>query len=175
MSHHRHHRIAPEHQRAAHRPRRQWLAERFALPYLRDILLDRGVMTDTLETATLWSNVETLHGKVTEALVEAGAGFVMCHVSHAYLTGASLYFSFLARQEPGREIAQWLRLKRAATDYIMANGGTLSHHHGVGYEHAPWLSAEDGAPGLAALRAAKAALDPDGIMNPGKLLQHGKQ
>ena len=149
---------------------RQWLAERFALPYLRDVLLDRGVMTDTLETATLWGNVDGLHGRVTAALEDAGAGFVMCHVSHAYPDGASLYFSFLARQEPGAEIAQWLRMKRAATDCIMAHGGTLSHHHGVGYEHAPWLPAEVTAPGIAALRAAKSALDPTSIMNPGKLL-----
>ena len=149
---------------------RQWLDERFALPYLRDVLLDRGVMTDTLETATLWANIEDLHARVTAALREAGAGFVMCHVSHVYATGASLYFSFLARQEPGAEIAQWLRMKRAATDCIMAHGGTLSHHHGVGYEHAPWLPSEITAPGLAVVRSAKAALDPADIMNPGKLL-----
>jgi alkyldihydroxyacetonephosphate synthase len=149
---------------------RQWYAERFALPYLRDVLLDRGVLTDTLETATVWSNLLNLHGRVRAALREAGAPFVMCHVSHVYLTGASLYFTFLARQDPGREIPQWQTLKRAATDCIMANGGTLTHHHGVGYEHAPWLPAEDGERGIAALRGVKAALDPTGIMNPGKLL-----
>jgi alkyldihydroxyacetonephosphate synthase len=148
----------------------QWYAERFALPYLRDVLLDRGVMTDTLETATVWSNLAPLHQQVTAALRRAGAPFVMCHVSHAYRTGASLYFTFLARQEPGREIAQWQALKVAATDAIMSGGGALSHHHGIGYEHVAWMTQEHGALGLDALRAMKAILDPDGVMNPGKVL-----
>ncbi len=149
---------------------RQWLDERFALPYLRDVLLDRGVMTDTLETATLWSNLEALHGKVTAALAEAGAGYVMCHVSHVYPAGASLYFTFLARQEEGDEEGQWRRIKVAATDAIMAGGGTLSHHHGVGYEHAPWMAEEVGPVGVAAIAALKGALDPAGVMNPGKVV-----
>ena len=153
---------------------RSWLRERFALPYLRDVLLDHGVMTDTLETATTWDKLETLHASLKAAIasaIEAGGvrPWVMAHVSHCYAQGASLYFTFLAKQTPGREIEQWLAIKKAATDCIMQNGGTLSHHHGVGYEHAPWLEAEDTAPGVAALRAVKRALDPPGIMNPGKL------
>jgi alkyldihydroxyacetonephosphate synthase len=154
---------------------RQWLAERFALPYLRDVLLDRGVMTDTLETATLWSNLEALHAKVTAALAEAGAGYVMCHVSHVYPAGASLYFTFLARQEAGveQQMEQWRRIKVAATGAIMAGGGTLSHHHGVGYEHAPWMAGEVGPVGVAAIAALKSALDPAGVMNPGKVVQEG--
>ncbi len=148
----------------------QWYAERFALPYLRDVLLDRGVMTDTLETATVWSNLASLHQRVTAALRQAGAPFVMCHVSHVYRTGASLYFTLLARQEAGREIAQWQALKTAATDAIMDGGGALSHHHGIGYEHTAWMAQEHGALGLDALRAMKAILDPDGMMNPGKVL-----
>jgi alkyldihydroxyacetonephosphate synthase len=78
--------------------------------------------------------------------------------------------TILARQAIGRAIAQWDTIKRAACQCIMANGGAISHHHGVGYDHRPWLAAEDGSLGLAALRALKAALDPHGIMNPGKLL-----
>jgi alkyldihydroxyacetonephosphate synthase len=148
----------------------QWYAERFALPYLRDLLLDRGVMTDTLETATVWSKVASLHQQVTAALRQAGAPFVMCHVSHLYRNGASLYFTFLARQEPGREIAQWQALKRAATNAIMTGGGALSHHHGIGYEHAAWMGQEHGDLGLESLRAMKAVLDPEGVMNPGKVL-----
>jgi alkyldihydroxyacetonephosphate synthase len=127
-------------------------------------------MTDTLETATVWSNLASLHQRVTAALRQAGAPFVMCHVSHVYRTGASLYFTFLARQEPGREIAQWQALKAAATNAIMDGGGALSHHHGIGYEHAAWMAQEHGALGLDALRAMKATLDPDGVMNPGKVL-----
>jgi alkyldihydroxyacetonephosphate synthase len=153
---------------------RSWLQERFALPYLRDVLLDRGVMTDTLETATTWDKLETLYSSLKAAIASAieTSGvqpWVMAHVSHCYPQGASLYFTFLAKQTPGREIEQWLAIKKAATDCIMQNGGTLSHHHGVGYEHAPWLEAEDTAPGVAALRAVKRSLDPPGIMNPGKL------
>jgi alkyldihydroxyacetonephosphate synthase len=151
----------------------QWYAERFALPYLRDVLLDRGVMTDTLETATVWSNVAALHQRVAAALRQAGAPFVMCHVSHMYRTGASLYFTFLARQEAGAEIEQWQALKKAATDAIMDGGGALSHHHGIGYEHAAWMVQEHGALGVEALRSMKKALDPEGVMNPGKLLPGG--
>lgn len=152
---------------------RQWLDERFALPYLRDVLLDRGVMTDTLETATLWSNLEALHARVTAALAGAGPGYVMCHVSHVYPAGASLYFTFLARQEAGDEEGKWRRIKVAATDAIMAGGGTLSHHHGVGYEHAPWMEDEVGPLGVAAICGLKSALDPAGIMNPGKVVGEG--
>ncbi len=152
----------------------QWYAERFALPYLRDVLLDRGVMTDTLETATVWSNVASLYQRVKEALHQAGAPFVMCHVSHLYRTGASLYFTFLARQESGREIAQWQTMKSAATEAILDGGGALSHHHGIGYEHAAWMEREHGRLGLDALRAMKASLDPECLMNPGKVLPGGQ-
>ena len=94
----------------------------------------------------------------------------MCHVSHLYPSGASLYFTFLARQRPGAELEQWHTAKTAAGDAIAAAGATISHHHAVGRDHAPWLEAEVGATGIAALRALKAELDPAGIMNPGKLL-----
>jgi alkyldihydroxyacetonephosphate synthase len=118
----------------------------------------------------VWSKVASLHQQVTAALRQAGAPFVMCHVSHLYRNGASLYFTFLARQEPGREIAQWQALKRAATNAIMTGGGALSHHHGIGYEHAAWMGQEHGDLGLESLRAMKAVLDPEGVMNPGKVL-----
>jgi len=95
---------------------------------------------------------------------------VMCHVSHLYPTGASLYFTFLARQERGAELEQWQAAKSAACDAIIASGATITHHHAVGRDHAPWLSAEIGEVGVQALRAAKERLDPAGIMNPGKLL-----
>jgi alkyldihydroxyacetonephosphate synthase len=147
-------------------PGRAWAASRFAGPHLRDDLLDRGVLVETLETATSWSNLTHLHDAVRGALAGTHAG---CHVSHLYPTGASLYFTVLARQDDD-PAAQWHALKARATDAIAAAGGTLSHHHGIGAEHAPWLEAEAGAFGLALLRAVKAHADPAGIMNPGKLL-----
>jgi alkyldihydroxyacetonephosphate synthase len=87
-----------------------------------------------------------------------------------YPDGASLYFTFLARQERGAELAQWHAAKTAAGDAIAAAGGTITHHHAVGRDHAPWLGGEIGPLGLEVLRTVKARLDPSGIMNPGKLL-----
>ncbi len=152
---------------------RAWLRDRYATPYLRDVLLDHGVLVDTLETATTWENLERLHKALARTIGEAAAptgsrALVMTHVSHCYRDGASLYVTFLARMARGHEIEQWEAIKRAATDCIMTQGGTLSHHHGIGYEHAAWLEQEYGALGLAALRALKDTLDPDGMMNPGK-------
>jgi alkyldihydroxyacetonephosphate synthase len=97
----------------------------------------------------------------------------MCHVSHLYDTGASLYFTFLARQLQGEELAQWHAVKAAASAAIVEGGGTITHHHAVGRDHAPWMDAEVGREGIRALRALKAELDPSGIMNPGKLLPDG--
>jgi alkyldihydroxyacetonephosphate synthase len=152
-----------------------WEHGRFHGPYLRETLLDRGVLVDTLETATDWSRLADVHAAVGEAIGAALAGRgtpaqVLCHVSHLYPTGASLYFTFLARQETGAELEQWHAAKAAASEAILAAGATITHHHAVGRDHAPWLAGEVGEHGVAALRAAKAALDPVGIMNPGKLL-----
>jgi alkyldihydroxyacetonephosphate synthase len=94
----------------------------------------------------------------------------MCHVSHLYETGASLYFTFLARQREGEELEQWRSAKEAASEAIIMHGGTITHHHAVGRDHAPWMGVEVGESGLAALRTLKDELDPAGIMNPGKLL-----
>jgi alkyldihydroxyacetonephosphate synthase len=156
-------------------PGQAWLKGRFQAPYLRDELLTHGVMVETLETATRWSNVERLHDAVTDALERALAdqgtpGIVMCHVSHLYETGASLYYTLIARQREGAEVEQWRAVKRAASEAIVAGGGTITHHHAVGRDHAPWLERELGGEGVAAIRAAKQELDPAGIMNPGKLL-----
>ena len=94
----------------------------------------------------------------------------MCHVSHLYETGASLYFTFIARQREGEEIEQWQAAKAAASAAIVEGGGTITHHHAVGRDHAPWMEQEIGSTGVSALRALKSELDPAGIMNPGKLL-----
>jgi alkyldihydroxyacetonephosphate synthase len=148
------------------RPGRAWVASRFAGPYLRDDLIDRGVLVETLETATSWSNLAHVYDAVRRALAGAHVG---CHVSHPYPTGASLYFTVLARQEAD-PVVQWRALKSRATDAIVAAGGTLSHHHAIGREHAPWLEAELGTLGVNLLRTLKSHADPAGIMNPGKLL-----
>jgi alkyldihydroxyacetonephosphate synthase len=156
-------------------PGHAWQKGRFAAPYLRDELLGLGVMVETLETATQWSNVDRLHDAVTSAIDDAlrsqgTPGLVMCHLSHVYETGASLYFTFLARQREGAEIEQWQQAKRAASEAISGGGGTITHHHAVGRDHAPWMEREIGSTGLEVLRAVKDQLDPSGVMNPGKLL-----
>lgn len=148
-----------------------WLHGRFDAPYLRDSLLDHGVLVETLETATFWSNRARLHADVRAALQSAlGDGsLVLCHVSHVYETGCSLYFTVATRQ--GEDpIAQWQAAKAAASDAIIAAGATITHHHAVGTDHTPWLAQEIGEVGVRILRAVKAELDPSGILNPGVLI-----
>jgi alkyldihydroxyacetonephosphate synthase len=152
---------------ATQRAGREWVHSRFAGPYLRDGLMDRGVMVETLETATSWSNLARLHDAVRDALPGVLVG---CHVSHLYPTGASLYFTVFGRRDDADPAGQWRRLKSAATDAIVDAGGTITHHHAVGRDHAPWMADEDGALGVELLRAVKERCDPAGIMNPGKLL-----
>ncbi|MCH9814906.1 MAG: FAD-binding oxidoreductase [Actinomycetia bacterium] len=151
-----------------------WKRHRFAGPYLRDVLLDRGYIVETLETATHYSNIAALKSAVTEALTASlttatTSVHVMCHISHVYETGCSLYFTVIAAADAD-PIAQWWAAKRAASDAIVASAATISHHHAVGRDHAPWLTAEIGAEGVAVLQAVKDIVDPEGIMNPGKLI-----
>jgi alkyldihydroxyacetonephosphate synthase len=148
-----------------------WRKARFEGPYLRDELLGLGVFVETLETAHTWSRLHELYRNVGGALKGSlGAeSIVFCHVSHAYEDGASLYFTFLARARRGAELEQWREAKAAACEAIVATEGTITHHHAVGRDHAPYMAAEDGELGLDALRAVKERLDPAGIMNPGKL------
>jgi alkyldihydroxyacetonephosphate synthase len=155
-------------------PGASWQRDRFKNPYLRDLLLDHGVAIDTLETAFEWSRLELGHRQVIEALKraareQAGGGFAMGHVSHSYADGACVYFIVIYPVADVDALQQWQRIKAAATSAIVAAGGTISHHHGVGSDHAAWLPQEHGALGMTALRALKNALDPSGIMNPGKL------
>jgi len=155
-------------------PARAWERGRFGAPYLRDSLLSAGALCETLETATDWSNVPALKAAVTQALTTALAetgtpALVMCHISHVYPTGASLYFTVVAGQR-GNPIEQWQAAKKAASDAIMATDGTITHHHSVGVDHRPWMRDEVGELGVQVLRAVKATLDPAGILNPGKLI-----
>ena len=129
------------------------------------------MLVETLETATFWSGVERLYGEVQAAL-EATLGqpaIVLCHVSHVYETGCSLYFT-VAAKEGDDPIAEWGRAKAAASDAIIAAGATITHHHAVGTDHKPWLAQEIGPLGVSVLRAVKADLDPTGILNPGVLI-----
>ena len=149
-----------------------WAAGRFGAPYLRDSLLDVGVLVETLETATFWSNLPRLHAAVTAAVTGAladDAPLVLCHVSHVYETGASLYFTVAARERDD-VLAQWAGAKSAASDAIRAAGATITHHHAVGRDHLPWLADEIGPVGVEVLRAVKARLDPQGVLNPGVLV-----
>jgi alkyldihydroxyacetonephosphate synthase len=155
------------------RPGDAWRAARFAGPHLRDALLDRGVLVETLETATTWTALAGLHGAVRGALeraLRATPPVVGCHVSHLYPDGASLYFTVMARQDPDDPAGQWGAAKRAAGDAIAASGATITHHHAIGRDHTAWLEAEHGALVIELLRAVKERCDPEGIMNPGKLL-----
>ena len=152
-------------------PGEAWAHGRFGAPYLRDALLDVGVLVETLETATFWSNREELYAGVKAALETAlGEGtLVLCHISHVYETGCSLYFT-VAAKESADPLAQWLAAKAAANDAIVAAGATITHHHAVGTDHKPWLVHEIGELGASVLRAVKADLDPTGVLNPGILV-----
>lgn len=156
-------------------PARRWFEDRLRLPYLRDSLLDHGILVDTVETAAPWSHLPAVYDAGRKALQEAlwaegEPGLVLCHTSHVYHDGASLYFTFLARQRAGDEIGQWGRIKDRVTRAFVDTGGALSHHHGIGADHAAYLGRVLGEDGIVVLRALKRELDPDGIMNPGKLV-----
>jgi len=152
-------------------PGESWAHGRFNAPYLRDSLLDVGVLVETLETATWWSNREALYAGVKTALEQSlGEGtMVLCHISHVYETGCSLYFT-VAAKEGDDPLAQWQKAKAAASDAMVAAGATITHHHAVGTDHKPWLTAEIGELGGSVLRAVKADLDPTGVLNPGVLI-----
>jgi alkyldihydroxyacetonephosphate synthase len=151
-----------------------WRHGRFAGPRQRDALLDNGVCVETLETAAYWANLSQLRTAVRGALVTSLSApgrtpVVACHISHAYETGASLYFTVLAPRDETDPEGQWQRAKAAACEAI-GPLGTITHHHAVGVDHAPYLPREIGALGVDVLAAVKHTLDPGGVLNPGKLL-----
>ncbi|HYW03054.1 MAG TPA: FAD-binding oxidoreductase [Gammaproteobacteria bacterium] len=156
---------------------RRWARARFRSPYLRDSLWELGYAVDTLETAVDWPRVDpTMWGverALRQALEDEGEPVhAFSHLSHVYTQGSSIYTTYLFRVADGYEatLERWRRLKHAASREIVARGGTISHQHGVGTDHAPYLAAEKGTLGIAAIRAACVHLDPDGTMNPGKLV-----
>ena len=151
-----------------------WAHGRFHGPYLRDSLLDVGVLVETVETATFWSGVQSLYVAVKQALEtslsEQGADpIVLCHISHVYETGASLYFTVAAKQAAD-PLAQWAAAKAAASEAMVAAGATITHHHAVGRDHKPWFAREAGPVGVEVLRAVKERIDPAGVLNPGALI-----
>ncbi|HEY5977868.1 MAG TPA: FAD-binding oxidoreductase [Solirubrobacterales bacterium] len=154
---------------------RSWEHGRYQGPYVRDTLMDMGAMVETLETSHTWSRLAELKAAVGIAIAgslnsQGTPGLVFCHLSHAYADGASLYFTFVSRARAGAEVEQWREVKAAACEAIVAAGGTISHHHAVGRDHARYMESEVSPLGVETLRAIKARLDPAGVMNPGKLV-----
>jgi alkyldihydroxyacetonephosphate synthase len=149
-----------------------WREAFLRMPYLRDMLLRVGVLSDTFESAITWERLPAFHEAVVGA-TRAALGEpcrVTCRFTHVYRDGPAPYFTVLAPARRGDELEQWLEMKSAASDAILAAGGTITHHHAVGRDHRPWYDAQRPEPFAAALRAAKVAVDPAGIMNPGVLL-----
>lgn len=167
-------------------PGRNWYAKKYDYPYLRDLIMDYGCVVDVAETATAWSNIQTLYQSVVSAIhlameqvteksaqkriLKNKSGYVGCHISHSYFTGACLYFTFAFVPETGNELESYLYVKKAATDAIVAAKGTPSHHHSVGYEHSAWLNHAISDTGVKILSLIKASIDPQNIMNPNKVI-----
>ena len=141
-------------------------------PYLRDTLVAAGILAETFETAITWDRFADLVDGVRAGVREAlgGEGVVTCRLTHVYPDGAAPYFTVLTPARRGDELDQWAELKQAASEAIVAAGGTITHHHAVGRDHRPWYDRQRPDPFAAALRAAKAAVDPVGILNPGVLI-----
>jgi alkyldihydroxyacetonephosphate synthase len=153
----------------------RWRGAFFAAPYLRDALLGMGAVADTFETAVTWDRFDALHRDVVTAATAAvrqacGDGIVTCRITHAYADGAAPYFTVIAPGRPGEQAAQWAEIKAAASEAILAAGGTITHHHAVGADHRPWYDRQRPEPFARAFAAAKRELDPQGMLNPGVLL-----
>ena len=155
----------------------QWNKSRFTTPYLRNTLWELGYAIDTLETAASWEQIPAIIDGIEDALrpgleAENERVHVFTHISHVYTDGASIYTTYLFRLQPDADqtLASWRKLKTAASQAILSAKGTISHQHGIGIDHAPYLAAEKGAMGIAALKEACKLFDPQGIMNPGKLV-----
>ena len=152
-----------------------WRSAFLGAPYLFNVLVSLGCVVDTFETACTWSRFEELHRAVVEAVscamrAECGAGLLSCRFTHVYPDGPAPYYTFVAPGRRGAELAQWAAIKQAASDAIIAHGGTITHHHAVGRTHRPWYERERPAPFALALAGAKRAVDPDGLLNPGVLV-----
>lgn len=157
---------------------RSWRSSFLRMPYQRDALAQQSLVVETFETACTWDRFEELHAAVTHAANEAirtvcGTGVVTCRFSHVHPDGPAPYFGIYAAGRWGSTVAQWDDIKAAVSQAIADHGGTITHHHAVGRDHRPWYDTQRPDPFAAALAAAKAALDPAGILNPGVLLPAG--
>jgi alkyldihydroxyacetonephosphate synthase len=157
---------------------KMWRKSRFLTPYLRNTLWERGYAIDTLETAVPWSRVLVTESTVQQAMHAALAPtgerlLSFAHLSHVYCDGASIYVTYIFRRspDPDETLERWQAMKDAASQAILTQGGTISHQHGVGQDHIPYLEAEKGPLGMRLLQEAIDTLDPEGLMNPGKLLE----
>lgn len=151
-------------------PVRKWLAQRYSSSYMRDPLMDLGIMTDTLETAVTWENLMTVWKAAHEYVSRRPKAFLMIHISHVYENGANLYFTFLSPMERGNEQQDFKQFHSGLVDTILGHGGSISHHHGVGRVLAPWMEGHLGKTSMALMQAVKRHLDPNNIMNPGGTL-----
>jgi alkyldihydroxyacetonephosphate synthase len=159
-----------------------WRSAFLLAPYLRDTFVACGVLSETFETAITWDRFEEFHASAMEAVRArvaevsdapaegAGAPRVSCRFTHVYPDGPAPYFTVMAPARRGGEVGQWREIKEAAAEAVIEGGGTITHHHAVGRDHRPWYDRQRPAPFAAALRAAKAELDPAAIMNPGVLI-----
>ena len=153
-----------------------WRDAFLGAPYLRDMLVAMGIISETFETAITWERFPRLHARVTAAAETAmrevcgGEGRIFCRFTHVYPDGPAPYFTVIAPARRGEEVEQWAEIKRAVSDALIAEGATITHHHAVGRDHRPWYDMQRPVPFAAALRGAKAVLDPRGIMNPGVLI-----
>jgi alkyldihydroxyacetonephosphate synthase len=164
-----------EGERGADKAAEGWRQAFIDAPYLQSVLVSVGAIADTFETACTWDRFEQLHAEVTRAVTAAlkeqcGAGSLTCRFTHVYPDGPAPYFTFVAPARRGVEVEQWMAIRRAASEALLACGATITHHHAVGRLHRPWYDRERPELFAAALRAAKRELDPAGILNPGVLI-----
>ncbi len=153
-----------------------WREAFLGAPYVRDALVAMGVLAETFETAITWERFEQFHARVKESGEQAlrevcgDGGRVTARFTHVYADGPAVYFTAIAPARRGEEVAQWAAVKAAVSEAILAEGGTITHHHAVGRDHRPWYDRQRPDPFAAALAGAKAAVDPGGVMNPGVLI-----
>jgi alkyldihydroxyacetonephosphate synthase len=150
-------------------PMKHWIKERFTTPYLRDTLMDHGILIDTLETTCNWSNIESVWKNVRQGIKSRPNTIAMSHISHVYENGANLYFIIMSAAKRGQEIEDYIMYQRKIIESILSNGGSLSHHHGIGRLYVPWFTKQLGIQHFNILQSIKNQVDPKGIMNPGVL------
>ncbi len=157
---------------------KRWAENRFRFPYLREALWEQGYSVDTLETATCWSNVNRLQSAMEKSLTDTAAAadkniHVFTHLSHVYAQGCSLYTTYIFKNSNtyAETLSHWKDLKHHVSQTVVNTGGTISHQHGVGKDHAPYLPVEKGSLGMAVIQKLSEHFDPKGRLNPGTLIE----